>query len=364
MKKDLSRVQVTPDMSIKEAIRVLNENSNMLILLVLNCSGDLVGTVTDGDVRRGLLKNIALDAKVERIMCREPKVLPLWKKDKALEFMKTNGIAQLILLDDGGRVADIILWKDFQDGSPSSVYSEKSNSVFVLAGGKGTRLDVFTKIIPKPLIPIGDKPMLEHLLDRFQKFGFKKFLLSVNYKADMIKMYFKDNTNQYQIQYVDEKEYLGTAGSLSLIRGMVDSSFMVSNCDVLFDMDYHELLESHIMEGNDATVVGVVKHFKIPYGVIKMGSGELVEILEKPEYDFLVNAGLYVLEPHIINLVQPDEHIDMTALLLRVKERGYKVKVYPVTNDWRDIGEWDEYNEALEHYERMKHHAVKDIHGH
>lgn len=354
MKDDLTRIKIKPNMAIREAIRTLNENTDILILLVVSSEEKLVGTVTDGDVRRGLLNDIGLDEPVRSIMCREPKTLPTWERDNALDFMNANAISQVILVNEDGKVEEVIGWKNVKTGALKCAYKKKTNPVFILAGGKGTRLDVFTKIIPKPLIPIGEKPMLEHLFNRFQAFGFKKFYVSVNYKADMIKMYFRENPDKFEIEYVEEKEFLGTAGSLALIKGKVNSSLVVSNCDVIFDINYHELLDWHIAEKNDATVVGVVKHFKIPYGVVKMGNGELIEILEKPEYDFLVNAGLYVLEPDIINIIEPGEQVDMTDLLQRAKKKGFKVKVYPVTNNWRDIGEWNEYSEALAHYERIR----------
>ncbi len=262
--------------------------------------------------------------------------------------MKKKSINHIPLVDADNTIRGLLLWKDFFENGDVAVKA-KSNTVIIMAGGKGARLDVFTKILPKPLIPIGEKPIIEHVMTNFVKYGFHDFLLSLNYKAEMIKIYFSDNHREFNIGYIQEKEYLGTAGALALAKGVLTDTFIVSNCDVLIDANMDELLQFHKKNGNHATVLGMIRNIKIPYGVLKSQKSDLEDIVEKPEYHFIINSGIYVLEPEMIGLIEADRPCDMPELLLQARKKGYKVQIYPMTCSWFDIGQWSEYQRAIEH---------------
>ena len=345
----LSPLLISAKSTIKDAMKQLNDNSTQIVLVV-DKKKRLIGTITDGDIRRALLDNVSLNSSINRIVNRNAKFLYEEQKGKASELMKKHVIFHVPILNKAREVVDIVLWKNLKAGARPGNHCSKENSVFILAGGEGARLDPFTKILPKPLIPIEDKPIIEIVIENFKKFGFNKFILSLNYKGKMIKMYFNENPQHYNISYVEEKEFLGTAGSLRLVKGKINSSLIVSNCDVILDINFDELLSYHLAKKNDFTVVGIIRHVKIPYGIVKIKDGNLVKFTEKPEYDFIVNAGTYVIEPKVIGLIRKNERIDMPELISRAKKRGYRVGVYPVSSDWIDVGQWEEYKIALEHF--------------
>lgn len=345
----LSKVLVKEPLTIREAMKMLGDNAKQ-ILLVVSEYGRLEGTITDGDIRRALLANMNLGGPVSRIVNKNPKVLYELEREKAVGFMKKHSILHVPILDNDGKVVDLVSWKDANNGAILKRYSKKDNIVFILAGGKGARLDPFTKILPKPLIPIHDKPIIEVVMENFLKYNFNNFIISLNYKGEMIKTYFKDNSQGLDIRYVEEKDFLGTAGSLRFIKKKAKKPVLVSNCDVILGVNFDEALEYHRNGKNDITIVGIMRHVKIPYGVMHMKNGKLLGMREKPEYDFLVNAGTYVVEPRIIGLIRKDEHIDMPDLIMRAKKAGYRVGVYPASSDWIDVGQWEEYRKALDHF--------------
>jgi NDP-sugar pyrophosphorylase family protein len=215
-----------------------------------------------------------------------------------------------------------------------------------MAGGKGTRLKPITNILPKALIPIGESTILEHIMDRFAGIGCLNFHLSVNYKADMIRHYFKAlNHPDYKISYFEEEKPLGTVGSLYLLKGKINQTFFISNCDIIIEEDYGEIYNYHKENKNEITIVAALKHYPIPYGTIETGNnGILLSLSEKPELTFKINSGMYILEPHLINDIPENTFYHITDLIDKVKSEGGKVGVFPVSeNSWQDIGDWDEY---------------------
>ena len=345
---DHKRVQVNQSISLLEAVTIMNASS-MQILLVVDERETLLGVVTDGDIRRALVDNIDFNNSIDSIMVRAPITMTdQADRKKALSLMKEHDVRHIPLVDSEGRSSGLLLWKDFFENG-DIVIKENPNTVVIMAGGKGARLDLFTKILPKPLIPIGEKPIIEHIIDNFRKCGFTKFLISLNYKADMIKMYFSDNGHNYEIDYIEEDNFLGTAGSLSLARDRLKDTFIVSNCDVIIDTNLDHLFNYHKENKNHATILSSVRNVKIPYGVLRASNANLQEIIEKPEYNFLINSGIYVLEPEIIDMISGNQAIDMPDLLLAAKEKGLKIQVYPMTCSWFDVGEWGEYKKAIEH---------------
>lgn len=350
---DMQLTDCTPslareDITVMEGVKQMNSNS-MQILLIVDESKTLLGVVTDGDVRRALIENINFSSPIREIMNSNPTILtfPIEKK-KALKTMKKLGIRHLPVVDNENKVSGLILWKDLFINGDIPI-NKKKNFIVIMAGGKGTRLDLFTKILPKPLIPIGEKPIIEHIIDKFYLYGFDNFLISLNYKADMIKTYFSDNHHNYAISYVQESDYLGTAGALSLCSNIIDDTFIVSNCDVIVDCNLDQLFNYHKKNSNHATILGSVQNVKIPYGVLHSDCQNLENIVEKPEYNFLINTGIYVLEPELIKLLPHNQPMDMPSLLLRAKEKGFKVQIFPMTCSWFDVGQWNEYKKALDY---------------
>jgi NDP-sugar pyrophosphorylase family protein len=216
-----------------------------------------------------------------------------------------------------------------------------------MAGGKGTRLDPFTKILPKPLIPVNNKPIIEVIMDKFSHYGLNNFVVTVNYKAELIKMFFLENGGDYRVEFIDETEYLGTAGGLSLAKDRLHETFVLSNCDVITDANIDDLLDYHKSNNNMATILAILRYIKIPYGVLRTQDGNLEEIIEKPEQHFIINSGIYVLEPEILQLIPNNQPVDMPDLLMEAKRKGLKVQIYPVSASWFDIGEWGEYQRAV-----------------
>jgi len=219
-----------------------------------------------------------------------------------------------------------------------------------MAGGSGTRLDPFTRILPKPLIPIGDKPVIEILIERFAKYGSRCFYISLNYKSRIVKAFFEDYVKEYNISFIDEEKPLGTAGSLKLLAGKIKTTFIVSNCDILVQEDYNKIVEFHREGQYMLTIVGSVQHHVVPYGVCKTDiGGGLVDFEEKPKYDFLVNTGMYVLDPGVLKYIPPGKEFDMTELIHDLVQKGKKIGVFPVSEkSWIDIGQWEQYKKAVE----------------
>lgn len=333
--------------SIRSAVQKLNANARQ-ILIVTDSAEKMIGVVTDGDVRRGILNGIDLNNAVDSIMNKSPKFITQRDVRGAKTYMQKNSILSVPVLDEIGKVVDLINWKDLEHPEPTISYDRRENPVFVMAGGKGTRLKPFTNILPKPLIPLGDIPIVEIIMNRFKHFGYNNFILSLNYKADMIRMYFADNEQDFEISYVQEKEFSGTAGSLALVKNRIDKTFFVTNCDIIMDIDFDDFHKYHKNKQHDLTVVGVIQEIKIPYGIMEMQNGNLVGITEKPIYDFIVNAGIYILEPSILKLIPDEKFLDMPDLMLLARNAGFKVGIYPIANEMIDVGHWDEYNLAVE----------------
>ena len=344
------KILIKPDLPMMAALKQM-DISALQILIIVDEDERILGIVTDGDMRRAIIKGIDLNTPVQSIMTKNPvTVSERENKNNALNLMRQHDIRHIIVSDENQKVIEIYLWKDFLKNGDVT-FSNKTTPVIIMAGGKGTRLDPFTKILPKPLIPIGEKPIIEVIMDNFKKYGFYKFMIAINYKAEMIKMYFAENPNDYQIEYIHEKDFLGTIGALSLLKDKLKSTMIVSNCDVVIDENYDDLLNFHKKNNNQITILGVNRNINIPYGILKMRNecADFDEIIEKPDYHFIVNSGIYVLEPEVIDLIPKNQPIDMPDFLVLANKKGLTIQVYPVNCSWFDIGEWEEYKKALEY---------------
>lgn len=344
----VEEVQVSPDEAIVHALEQMDRTARQ-ILLVTDEDGRLLGTVTDGDVRRALLDGINLREPISRIMNRRPKTLPAGVgAEAARQLMIEHGIRHIPYLDDQGRVVGLMMWQDLFVSKAEA----RPESVVIMAGGKGTRLDPFTKILPKPMIPLRDKPMIEVIMERFYRQGFDRFILCLGYKAEIVRLYFNGSSQPYSVDFVQEDEPLGTAGALSMLTERLRETFLLTNCDIIAELDYAHLLEYHREQGYALTIVGALKEFIVPYGVLRPENNHF-EIEEKPNFHFLVNTGLYVLEPAVLSLVGKGKPLDMPDLITAAQTNGFDVGVYPHHGRWFDVGQWDEYQQTLRVFENM-----------
>jgi dTDP-glucose pyrophosphorylase len=345
---------VRPETTVLEAMRQL-EDTAQKILFVVGAGRALIGALTDGDIRRWILEGGDLQDAIENVCNREPhRVNPGYDIRAVRQLMLEATIGCVPVVDERGRVLDLLFWETvFGDGSEHKPPRRIDVPVVIMAGGKGTRLDPFTRVLPKPLIPLGDKTVIERIIDSFLRFGVTTFYLSVNNKSKIIKSYFEELSPAYGVRYVEEDVPLGTAGSLRYLCDSLDGSLIVTNCDIILDTDYAELVEFHEKNANEITIVGSLKNYHIPYGICEIrNGGELVRITEKPEYNFLVNTGMYVLRSESLRLIPEGKLFHMTDLIDRVKDTGGKVAVFPVSDKaWLDTGEWAEYRKALKQFE-------------
>lgn len=344
---ELKDLFVSKDMSIKEAIIRLDKTAKRILMVIEE--DKLIGIVTDGDIRRWILKNGNLQDEVSLVMNNSPKYIYEKDRIKAKKVLKKMMIESIPVLNESNEVMDIIFWND-NFNNKLNHYEKLDNSVVIMAGGKGSRLDPYTKIIPKPLIPIGDIPIVERIINRFNEYGCNKFYLTVNYKKNMIKAYFSDEDKGYEINFVDEDQPLGTAGGLSMMKDKLKDTFFVSNCDILIDANYSNILKQHKKSKNKITLVTSLKNYIIPYGVIEINNnGVIKNMTEKPEYDFLVNTGMYILEPEVLNDIPENTFFHITDLINDYISKGENVGVYPVSeNEWLDMGQFKEMENMLE----------------
>lgn len=338
---------ISENFIIKEAIKKLDETGKRI--LIVTADNKLKGIITDGDIRRWILKNGSLQESVALIMNKSPKYV--YEKDRAdaNRILKEKMIEAIPVVNNKKEVVDIVFWND-SFKNKMNYYDTLANPVVIMAGGEGARLAPYTKILPKPLIPIGDMPIVERIINTFCEYGCNKFYMTVNYKKNMIKAYFNELDKSYQVDFVEEEKPLGTAGGLSLLRDKLQDTFFVSNCDILIDGNYSDMLKYHKENKNKITLVTSLKHFKIPYGVIEISTSSDVEkLIEKPEYDFLVNTGMYILEPETLNDVPEDTFFHITELINYYIRTGEKIGIYPVSDkSWLDMGQFKEMEYMIE----------------
>lgn len=330
--------------SVVEAMQKIDLNARG-ILFVTDEEEKLSGVITDGDIRRWLLKTGDLKGDVQQIMNKDPKVIYSKEEKAAKAFMEQYTITALPVLTSDNHISDII-FKEGQkaSGKPGSQRVLDGIPVVIMAGGKGTRLYPFTKILPKPLIPIGDIPIMERIINIFRSFGAKDFYATVNYRKSMIKSYFAENTPGIRLNYVEEEKPLGTAGSLSLLGHTFDTPFLVTNCDVLIHADYADIFHYHQRAGNELTIVTALKNIVVPYGVIHSSeNGRIDSMEEKPRLSYFVNTGMYILEPKLLEDIPKDTFFHMTDLADKLLKEGRKVGMYPISEDsFLDMGEFEE----------------------
>lgn len=310
-----------------------------------------VSILTIGDIQRSIVNKIALETPVALVVDRNKKFA---HKNEPMDVIREKMLRLraecMPVLDENGELADVIFWRDLFEKEETDFRPKINLPVVIMAGGKGTRLKPITNVIPKPLVPVGDKTILEVIMDQFESIGCHKFYMSVNYKADMMKYYLGQLEHKYNIEFFKEDKPLGTIGSVSMLKGKITTPFFVSNCDSINEQDYRDVRDYHVQNHNDMTIVTMVKSFKIPYGVIETGSDGLMTALkEKPEQTYQVNTGVYILNPDLIDEIPEGEFFHITHLMEKVQARGGRVGCFPVSEQsWHDMGEWPEYLKMID----------------
>lgn len=329
------------DATLKEAISNLDESA-VQIVLVVSVQETLVGTLTDGDIRRGLLRGLDLNSPIESIVHREAMVVPpQMNRDMVLDLMQANVINALPVVDESRRVLGLHLLNDLL----APVH--RPNLMVIMAGGQGTRLRPHTENCPKPLLPVGGKPMLEHIILRAKAEGFQHFIVAIHYLGQMIEDYFGDGSHwQVKIDYLRENSPLGTAGALGLLEPHPEMPFLVTNGDVLTDIRYGELLDFHCHHGAAATMAVRLHEWQHPFGVVRIQGVDIIGFEEKPISRSHINAGIYVLEPSALDLLNRSEHCDMPKLFSRLQESAARTIVYPMHEPWLDVGRVDDFERA------------------
>ena len=271
-----------------------------------------------------------------------------YTSDEAKRILRDKKIDLIPIVDEEYKVVDYITWSII-NGRKQNKKTLCNVSVVIMAGGKGTRMEPFTSVLPNPLIPIHEKPIIEHIIERFTDMGCSDFHLTVNYKGKILKAYFEELKPDYSVSFVDESQPLGTAGSLQYLKEKFDKPFFVTNCDIIIKADYVNLYEFHQKGGYDITLVASAKEYIIPYGTCELNvEGELSHINEKPKYDFLINTGLYILSSDILELIPENRFYHITHLIEEAINQGKKVGVFPIDDDaWIDVGEWAEYKKVM-----------------
>lgn len=339
--KDWKMALIAPENSIFKAMQII-DTSSMQIALVIDEHGRLLGTVTDGDIRRAILKGIQIDEAASKIMNAHPVSVPVNEsRENILAIMKKRGIHQIPMVDDHGRVVGIETINDLLQ------FDYQENWAVLMAGGLGTRLSPLTDDCPKPLLNVGGKPLLETILQNFIEFGFRKFYISVNYKADMIENYFGDGSKWgVCIRYIREDKRLGTAGALGLLPEKPEQPFFVMNGDLLTKVNFQQLLRFHNDSKSKATMCVREYNVQIPYGVVKIDRDKLIGIDEKPLQRFFISAGIYVLEPEVLNTIKKDQYLDMPDLFKELISAKAKTAVFPIREYWLDIGRTGDFEQA------------------
>lgn len=335
---------ILPSVFLLEAMKRMDEIKVKMLFVFEN--ENFVGILTIGDIQRAIIKQISLDCPVSLILDKKKKYAT---KNESMESIREKMIRLraecMPVLDEGGNLVDVYFWNEIFKKSEPEQREKIELPVVIMAGGKGTRLKPITNVIPKPLVPIGDKTILEVIMDQFENIGCHKFYMSVNYKADMMKYYLNQLEHKYDIEFFMEDKPLGTIGSVSLLKGKITTPFFVSNCDSINEQDYRDVYDYHKSNNNDLTLVTMVKSFRIPYGVIETGEdGLMIGLKEKPEQTYMVNTGVYILNPELISEIPEGEFFHITQLMEKVKARGGRVGCFPVSEGaWKDMGEWPEY---------------------
>lgn len=340
---DIRKLIGSLNLTVSEAMSGINRNDRGILFLE-DDEGRLAGCITDGDIRRFLLAGGKMDEPAANAANNQPKAA--YSFEEAKRIYHSRDYVVIPILDQNGRI------EDFYDGGIITPLPRIALQIPVVinAGGKGTRLDPYTRVLPKPLIPVGDIPMIELIMNEFKSYSCDDFHIIVNYKKELMKAYFSDKDPEYHITWHDEEKPLGTGGGLSLLKGHFADTFFFSNCDSLLTANYERIIEFHKENHNVITMVCAYKNLVIPYGIVEMGlNGTIEEMKEKPMLSFLTNTGFYVVEPEVIEEMEDQVPAGFPEIMEKERQKGRKVAVFPVSeNDWMDMGQVSELEKMRE----------------
>jgi len=341
-------ILLKPTSTIKEALLIIDKGGAK-ISLVIDDEGKLLGTLTDGDIRRGLLNNLTLEDNIKDIIYKKPTVCSVEDtKEKILDIAITKKLYQIPIVDRNGKLIGI------EEVDELLKIKTKVNKVVLMVGGLGTRLRPLTENIPKPMLKVGSKPLLETIILNFKKYGFTNIILCVSYKSEIIENYFKDGREHgVQIEYIRENKRLGTAGALSLAKDKLSESFFVMNGDLLTNINFEHMMEYHISNNSMATM-GVREYdFQVPYGVVTVDGKNILSIEEKPVHKFFVSAGVYILDNKVLDFIPDNKFYDMPTLFENIIEHKLKTISFPIHEYWLDIGRMEEFEKANSEYHEV-----------
>lgn len=335
----MNELYIEENKSILEAMQQINQNARKILFVHQNKK--LLASVTDGDIRRWMMKNGDLQSPVRCAANYQPIYLYEEQADVAIYTMKKYQISAIPIVDKNQILQKVIFATDI---IKEHGFFEKEVPDVIMAGGRGTRLSPYTNILPKPLIPIGDYPIVEHIINRFCSYKCRQFYMIVNYKRNMIKAYFDELEKEYQLDFIVEEKVLGTGGGISLLKGKIKDTFILTNCDILIDDDLTKAYKQHKESGNIITMICSLKNFMIPYGVVNIGEDGMIQSMqEKPHMSFFTNTGCYFVEPEVIEDLEYNKPADFPIVIEKYMEEGKRIGVYPIGEDaWLDMGQLDE----------------------
>lgn len=336
---------VSEKLTVKQTIEKM-EKEHIKAVVIVDTENKVLGLFTNGDMRNFFLRGGSLSENIKVAMNENPYLYES-EEEVISEREKINRVIYPIV-NKNSQIVDIIDYeKSNQVGKIND--SLKDIPLVIMAGGKGTRLYPYTKILPKPLIPIGELTITERIIKSFEKYGCKNVYMILNYKSNMIKAYMSEIQKNYEISFIEEKEFLGTAGGLSLLKGEIKSTFFLSNCDILIDADLECVYKTHKAKGNKITFVCSMKDFEIPYGIVETDEGGMITAMqEKPGFSYLINTGLYMVEPDVLDDIKDGEFIHMPDLANRYLQKGEKVGVFPISEkSWLDMGQFSEMENMM-----------------
>ncbi len=346
--KNIQNIKLNKNSTIKEALKII-ESGAMQIALVVEDNDKLIGTLTDGDIRRGLLKGLDLDSSVESIIFMTPTIATVSDtKEEILKIALAKKLHQIPIIDKNGKIVGI------QEIEELIKPKEKTNKVVLMVGGLGTRLRPLTDNTPKPMLKVGNKPILQTIVEKFAEYGYINIVMCVNYKSHVIKDYFGDGSEfGVNIEYIFEDQRMGTAGALSLLKEKPTEAFFVMNGDLLTNVNFEHLHDYHMSNSAMGTMCVREYDFQVPYGVVNIEDSRIISIEEKPMQKFFVSAGIYMLSPEILKFIPQDEFYDMPTLFEKLISENKNAISFPLREYWLDIGRMEEYKKANEEYDEV-----------
>lgn len=342
----MKKIIISKDIKLIQAIKKL-ASTGLRCLIVVDKKKKLLGTLTDGDIRRAIINGTKLTQSVEKIYNNKPNFLikGSFSLSAAKSLLTSKNHVLIPVVNTKNCIVDYLNWKKVF-GKEKTEKNLSKIPVIIMAGGKGTRLKPFTEILPKPLIPVGDKPIIEHIIDKFSLYGIKNFYISTVYKSRILKSYFYDLRPNYNVNFLNEDKPLGTIGGLAKHKKKFNSSTFLTNCDIIINADFNQMLKFHKKYKNDLTLVVSTKSHEVPYGVCELDDrGNFLNIFEKPKNFYLANTGFYIVEPKIFKFIPKNKFFHMTDLIKVLKNNKKKIGVFPIDESlWLDIGQWPEYS--------------------